>query len=557
MIPLFKVGMSDDVTEKVGKILHSGYITEGPQVQKFESNLTKMINHNHIVTVNSCTNGLTLALRLLKDELKWDHGQDIVLTTPFTCFATNAPILTQNMNLKWVDINPMTAMMSLTDLKKKLSKRTKIIMLVHWGGVSFALEQLEAVLNEFEALHGFRPWVIEDAAHAFYAKDASGNFIGQCRKNHMVVFSFQAIKLLTTVDGGALCVPSKELEEKAKLLRWFGIDREKRSGNGFRMEPDIISAGYKFHMNDVNATIGLCNLQLIPNYHRKNVENVECLSKCVKSLHTINNLVVRGKPSWWLFTVSTSFKEELSSWLSSHNISNSQVHRRNDTNSCVKKYHEVLPGVDQAEKTLLCIPCGWWLSSNDINNITKALETFDIMKRPRSSYLYRDLNYLDLLRGILCSVKPKKAIEFGILDGCSTRILADHCDLVKAYDIFDDFIGNHANENIIRKQFENDKHVSIYRKSMYEINLHDNSVDFIHVDVANDGEVYEYVLNTFWSALKKGGILVLEGGSLERDAVPWMDQYRKKSISHFLKSNCVYDHNVIGTHPSVTVFRKE
>jgi len=450
----------------------------------------------------------------------------------------------------------MTAMMSLDDLKSKLSIHTKIIMLVHWGGVSFSLEQLESILDDFEMRHGFRPWVIQDAAHAFYAKDASGNFIGQCRKNHMVVFSFQAIKLLTTVDGGALCVPSIELEEKAKLLRWFGIDREKRSGNGFRMEPDIIHAGYKFHMNDVNATIGLCNLPLIPSYHRKNVDNVAYLSKCVNSLYTMNNIIVRGEPSWWLFTITTSFKEELSTWLTSHNIANSQVHRRNDTNSCVNKYKDTLSGVDEAEKTLLCIPCGWWLSTNDLNHITGTLEAFDKTKRPRSSYLHRDLNYLDLLRGIVYSINPKKVVEFGILDGCSTRVLADHCDTLDAYDIFDSFVGNHAHENIIRKQFEHDKHVSIYRKSIYEVKLGHDSVDLIHVDVANDGNIYDYVLKTFWSALRKGGIIVLEGGSIQRDTVPWMDKYQKKCISEYLKNSCIHTYSVIGTHPSLTLFKK-
>lgn len=560
MIPLFKVAMADTVTVNTVTTLKSGYITEGPKVKEFESMLKELFNHNYLATVNSATSGLTLALRLLKDELKWDSDKDVVLTTPFTCFATTVPILTHGMKLKWVDVDPSTAMMSLSDLKSKLSPNTKIIMLVHWGGMSYPLEQLEKLLDDFEETNGFRPWVIEDAAHAFRSKDASGHPIGYCRPNHMVVFSFQAIKLLTTVDGGCLCVPTESLQKKAILLRWFGIDREKRSGQGFRIEPDIADYGYKFHMNDVNATIGISNLPMTESLVKKNADNVRILRECVEELYSLNNLVVRGEPSWWLFTITTPFKKEFINFMSDNNVQVSQVHKRNDLHSCVSEFQEDLPGVDEVERSLCCIPCGWWLSTNELNIIVNNLKDFDDIKRPRSSYLSKNLNYLDLMKSVLYTYQPSLIVEFGILDGCSTRILADsvyHGRLL-AYDIFEDFDGNHASESEILEKFKHDEHVSIDKKSIFSdmSELKDNSVDIIHVDVANDGAIYDYVLKTFWCKLKVGGVLMMEGGSPERDAVSWMDKYQKPSISDFLKTKCNKAYKVIGTYPSITLFRK-
>ena len=123
-IPLFKVFMSEDVLEPINKVLMSGQLTQGSKVEEFEKKMKIFLNNQYILTLNSATSGLTLALRLLKEkceEMFWEgfnDKEDIVLTPALTCFATTASILANNVNIRWLDVDLNTANICLEDLKK-------------------------------------------------------------------------------------------------------------------------------------------------------------------------------------------------------------------------------------------------------------------------------------------------------------------------------------------------------------------------------------------------------------------------------------------------------
>ena len=219
--------------------------------------------------------------------------------------------------------------------------------------------------------------IVEDCAHAFgaeYNNKKIGNHENIC------VFSLQAIKHLTCGDGGVITLPNKNLYNRCKLLRWYGIDRDKRNykGKDFRLENDIIEYGYKFHMNDINATIGFHNLPYIPELISKNRKNGEYLSNNLKDIDSIKLLDInkKSKSSYWLYTIRilNDRKLEFMTKMKDKNIMTSQVHNRNDINSCVKKYCEKLPNLDILENELVCIPVGWWLSNNDLEHIVSTIK---------------------------------------------------------------------------------------------------------------------------------------------------------------------------------------
>ena len=176
MISLFKVFMSEDVLEPLNKVLMSGYVTQGKQVEKYESALKKFIGNENLLTVNSGTAGLTLATRLLlkkDDSFNWpgfDIDNDVVLTPALTCFATTCSILANNVKIRWLDVGLETPNISLEDVKRKLDKHTKIIYLVHWGGMPVDLDELDKICEEHKINFGFKPMVVEDCAHAFGAE---------------------------------------------------------------------------------------------------------------------------------------------------------------------------------------------------------------------------------------------------------------------------------------------------------------------------------------------------------------------------------------------------
>ena len=384
MLSLFKVFMSEDVIKPLNEVLMSGFITQGPKVEDFEKELTKFIGNPYILTLNSATAGLTLALRLLKnadDENNWpgfDEKEDIVLTPALTCFATTASILANNVNIRWLDVDLNTTNVDLQDLKNKLSKKTKVIYLVHWGGNPVDLDSLKEIQEYSLQNFGFKPMIVEDCAHAFGA-EYKGKKIGS--NENICVFSLQAIKHLTTGDGGIITLPNQKLYERCKLLRWYGIDRDKRNykGKDFRLENDITEYGYKFHMNDINATIGLYNLPHMNGILEKNRSNATYFNEHLKNVNGIKLMNNNSKcnSAYWLYSlrVLNGKKIEFMEKLKEAGIMSSQVHNRNDTNSCVKDFVEELPNLDIMEKELVCIPVGWWLTPENLEHIVKTIRS--------------------------------------------------------------------------------------------------------------------------------------------------------------------------------------
>jgi predicted O-methyltransferase YrrM len=176
----------------------------------------------------------------------------------------------------------------------------------------------------------------------------------------------------------------------------------------------------------------------------------------------------------------------------------------------------------------------------------------------KSSYTNKDLNYGDLLSSICFSIKPKKILEFGILEGYSLKKFVDNCDkntLIESYDLFDEFEGNGSKDSVINN-FKKHTNVSINYGDFYKkySEIEDNSYDLIHIDIANDGDVYKFALENYRQKLTAKGLLILEGGSKIRDEVHWMKKYKKSSIVKFL--NTVNNYKVIGEFPSLTIFHK-
>lgn len=387
-ISLFKVFMSENVFKPVEDVLKSGFITQGPKVEQFEEELSIFFNHKYVLTLNSATSGLTLALRLLQKSYEeketsedplgfwpgFDKEKDIVLTPALTCFATNAAILANGCKICWIDTDNSTANVSIEDIKSKLTENTKILYIVHWGGYPVDLDALKTLQEEHFIKYGYRFRIIEDCAHAFGAE-----YKNKMLSNHgnICVFSLQAIKHLTTGDGGLITLPTESLYEKAKLLRWFGIDRNKRNYNrkDFRLENDIEEYGYKFHMNDINATIGLSNLPHMEELLSKNRYNYQYLYNNLREIKDITLFENKNdrKGSAWLFTMKVTRKNEFIEKMKEYGIATSQVHNRNDINSCVSEFKTVLPNLDVLETELICIPVGWWLNQEDLDYMIEKI----------------------------------------------------------------------------------------------------------------------------------------------------------------------------------------
>ena len=387
-IDLFRVFMAPTAADEVAKVLNSGYIGQGPKVEEFEKELRLFFNMDYVSTLNSGTAGLHLALHLLKKpakNVKTYHGVisvdsnwpglepgDEVLATPMTCTASNWPILANGLNIKWVDIDPTTLNMDLDDLARKITPKTKVIMLVHWGGYPNDLDKIKKIQNDAYLRFGFKPAVIEDGAHSF-GSEYKGKKIGN--HGNLTMFSLQAIKHITSIDGGLLLSPHKELHRRGKLLRWYGIDRD-GDRKDFRCEADVEEWGFKFHMNDVCATVGMENLKHfdeIIGKHRSNANFYDTHLTDVSGVELLKREEGHNS-AFWIYSMLVDNRDGFYKWMDECGISVSQVHERNDKHTCVQEYKTALPSLDKTIGKMVSIPVGWWVTDEQREYIADCIK---------------------------------------------------------------------------------------------------------------------------------------------------------------------------------------
>jgi dTDP-4-amino-4,6-dideoxygalactose transaminase len=373
-IDLFRVFMSPGAGEAAVSTLYSGYIGQGPKVLEFELALGNYLSSQGVCTVNSGTSAIHLALHLLRkpdDEWPGLLEDDEVLTTPLTCTATNWPILANRLNIRWCDVDSETLNVDLDDVARKLSSRTKIVLIVHWGGFPVDLDRLGAILDRGAETYGFRARVVEDCAHALGSR-FRGRSVGG--PPNIGCFSFQAIKHVTSVDGGCLLLPTQELHRRGKLCRWYGIDRETERGD-FRCEVDVEEWGFKFHMNDLCATIGLENLKHADALIARHQANAAFYDEQLREVSGLK-LLNRSSDcvsSFWLYSMLVERRSEFMAKMRTKGIVTSQVHERNDKHTCVKRYRSLLPGLERLIPQLVNIPVGWWVTDDQRHYIAESI----------------------------------------------------------------------------------------------------------------------------------------------------------------------------------------
>ncbi|KKL96314.1 hypothetical protein LCGC14_1845760, partial [marine sediment metagenome] len=216
--------------------------------------------------------------------------------------------------------------------------------------------------------------VIEDAAHAFGAtyKDS---IIGDCAYSNFVMMSFQAIKILTCIDGGALFCKEEKDYIRGKLLRWYGIDRE-GSRVDLRCEEDISEFGYKYHMNDVCATVGISNIKNIGNNLKITKDNAQFYLNNLKDVGGVELIQIEKdrQSAYWLFTLYVENRTGFARKMGEKGIMVSRVHERCDKHFCVSEFKTDLPVLDEVIHRMICIPVGFWVSNEDRQYIVESIK---------------------------------------------------------------------------------------------------------------------------------------------------------------------------------------
>ena len=365
-VMLFYPYISKKSANNIKKRLEGRWIGQGPMVDKFENKFKKMFaGKNSVIATGSGTDSLHMAY-IIAGLKKGDE----VIAPVFTCTATNIPLLYIGAKIKFADCDLNTMNISVESIKKNISKKTKAIVVVHYGGLPCDMDEIQKIAKKYKIP------IIEDAAHALGAK-YKNKPIGSI--SDYTIFSFQAIKHLTTGDGGMLTIKNNKLEAKAKRIRWFGIDREKKQSGTWAN--DVKEVGYKYQMTDISATLGydsLTEFNKILN-HRRKIYNIYLkeLSKN-KKIKCVHDYDIKKFHGAWLFTILLDNKDFDQKKLRDHFIETNQVHFRNDKYSIFKKFvkNKKFKNMDYIENKYLVLPIHHKVTERDAKYICKLINKY-------------------------------------------------------------------------------------------------------------------------------------------------------------------------------------
>jgi dTDP-4-amino-4,6-dideoxygalactose transaminase len=359
MIPLVKpyIAPRYEMIPALEKTLYSGYIAEGEQAWKFEEEFAKFIDNRNTLIVQSGTAALHLALLLL------DIGPgDEVISTPMTAEPTNTTIAITGAKVVWGDVDPDTGLLDPRSVRAKITEYTKAIMLVHYAGMVCDMDEFNKISEETGIP------IIEDTAHALGSK-YKGKMVGS--NSRYTCFSFQAIKQMTTIDGGAIAFSNAEEVEPARKLRWFGLSKKVS-----RLENDITRAGYKYGINNITGTIGSIQLSHMQEILNRYINNGKFYDEALKDISGIKLIPYykNTEPSYWLYTLKVENRESFIKMLEKAGIMASPLHHRSDTHSVFSDSKCNLPQMEEWYKNFVHIPCGWWVGEKEREQIVDTIK---------------------------------------------------------------------------------------------------------------------------------------------------------------------------------------
>ena len=361
-VPLFYPHIPKSSLKSLKKVLSGRWIGQGPLVDLFEKEFEKKFTKKlPCIAVGSGTDALHLSYLLAGIK-----KNDEVICPVFTCTATNIPLLYIGAKIKFADIDRKTLNISIEHVKKLITKKTKAIVFVNYGGLPCNLSELNKIAKKNNIK------LIQDAAQSLGSTYHNKPITSYA---DFTIFSFQAIKHISSGDGGLLCIKDKRLKKKAYRMRWFGIDRLKKQGGTW--ENDIIEIGYKYQMTDLGASILLESLKEFKEIssHRKKIFKVYVDKLKDNRFIQIVNQTGKFTHSTWLFTILTDKKDLLQKKLRLANVESNQVHFRNDRYSIFKEYvkNKKFPNMNAVEKKYLVLPIHTKMTISDAHYVANTV----------------------------------------------------------------------------------------------------------------------------------------------------------------------------------------
>lgn len=375
-IPLFKPSVTHLEIDAVTEVLKSGWWGLGQKTEEFEKKFAEFVGVKYAVAVNNATVALDLTVKAMigktldseaYDDMQIEYQQSEIIVPALTFVSTGLAALYNNYKVVFADINEETLCINWKDVYSKVTPATKMIIPVHYAGRYAGGSKIGApeLLKDIE--------ILQDAAHAV------GNPLAG--KTSSSVWSFHVVKNLATGDGGMITTNDEEVYKKLLPLRWVGIDKstyQRLKSHKYNWDYNIETVGYKAHMNDITAALGLAQLYRITELNQARKILVRKYLNDLAGIEWLRLPMWDDNSSWHMFVVRLPAKHRnrFIDYLKENGIS-AGVHYKPLTHYKIFP-QTTLPVTDRVWKTLVTLPLFPDLTISQHDYIVEAIKKFRI-----------------------------------------------------------------------------------------------------------------------------------------------------------------------------------
>lgn len=369
MIPLFKPSYGQEELDVLKEPFKTGWIGLGPKTKEFEDKFACYIGVPYSVGVNSCTAALHLSMKVANIE-----GSEVI-TTPMTFISTNHAILYNNAIPVFADIEEDTLNIDAEEVQRLVTPRTKAIVVLHYGGHSCEMDFLVSICRK----HGLV--LVEDCAHAC-GGEYKGKKLGSI--GDYGCFSFHAVKNLATGEGGMITLKDENVDKRLRKLRWLGISKgtwDRAKSQAYSWEYDVEELGFKCHMHDISAALGLVQLAKLEKNNARRRKIVYMYNEGLKELKWLRIPVEKpyAKSAWhnYVIKVENGRRDELIEHLNKNEISAGVHYIPNHLYEMYRPYRRELPVAEKVWKKLVTLPLYPDLKDDEVGMIIDVIRKFE------------------------------------------------------------------------------------------------------------------------------------------------------------------------------------
>jgi perosamine synthetase len=371
MIPLFRPSYDSRELNSLKESFKKGWIGLGPKTKEFEDKFGAFVGAPHAVALNSATSALHLALSLFNIK-----GKEVI-TTPMTFVSTNHAILYEGGIPVFCDIEPDTLNIDADKIEALITPKTAGIICVDYGGHPCDIDKIKKIAKKHKL------FVLEDAAHSCGSK-YKGKPVGSVAD--ITSFSFHAVKNLATGDGGALTFNNKKWDEILRKRRWLGINKSTFdrtiTDKGYHWYYEVEELGYKYHMNDINACLGLVQLEKLPAHLERRRAIADQYKKAFADLPWLE-LPVEKSYAWnathnFMVKVDASIRDKFIAYLMENGVGAGMHYIPNHLYKMYQPYMKKrkLPVADTVWKKITLLPMFPGLTPKEVAYIIKVVKNF-------------------------------------------------------------------------------------------------------------------------------------------------------------------------------------